>query len=182
MDGFLTDEERRELLELLDRSEGELLELTRGLDERSLTQRPPEGGWCLVELVEHLIKAENSLMKAVRATLETPANPDWRQETEGSQSRMIRLLSNRQTKAPAPDHLRPSGDRSPERILSLFRRTRSRSRSFAKSADGPLKQHTRPHSFPVFGVLNAYQWLLYIGYHQLRHNRQAEEILHSIQQ
>ena len=33
-----------------------------------------------------------------------------------------------------------------------------------------------PHPFPIFKVLNAYQWLLYIPLHNLRHDQQIAEV------
>jgi hypothetical protein len=48
---------------------------------------------------------------------------------------------------------------------------------FIETTDQPLKAHTLDHPFPVFGTLNAYQWLLYIPAHNLRHNKQIAEVM-----
>jgi hypothetical protein len=66
----------------------------------------------------------------------------------------------------------------------------------ARGDPGPLQERTRQdvavrgagrptregpiaaeHPFPVFNMLNAYQWLLYIPLHNARHNRQIAETL-----
>jgi hypothetical protein len=39
-----------------------------------------------------------------------------------------------------------------------------------------LKEFTLAHPFPVFGTLNAYQWLIYVPLHTLRHNKQIAEL------
>jgi hypothetical protein len=39
-----------------------------------------------------------------------------------------------------------------------------------------LKEHTADHPFAVFGTLNAYQWLIYIPLHNIRHNQQIAEV------
>jgi hypothetical protein len=39
-----------------------------------------------------------------------------------------------------------------------------------------LKEHNSDHPFPVFKTLNAYQWLLYIPLHNLRHDQQIAEV------
>ena len=54
---------------------------------------------------------------------------------------------------------------------------RAKSLKFAQETDVPLKAHTFPHPFPIFGTLNAYQWLLYIPAHNLRHDKQIAEIM-----
>jgi len=43
-------------------------------------------------------------------------------------------------------------------------------------ADTPLKSHTSEHPAAVFGTLNAYQWLIYIPLHNIRHNQQIVEL------
>jgi hypothetical protein len=40
----------------------------------------------------------------------------------------------------------------------------------------PLKEHTVDHPFPIFGTLNAYQWLIYIPLHNMRHDQQIAEV------
>jgi len=40
----------------------------------------------------------------------------------------------------------------------------------------PLKEHTVDHPFPVFGTLNAYQWLIYVPLHNMRHDQQIAEV------
>jgi hypothetical protein len=33
---------------------------------------------------------------------------------------------------------------------------------FTSETEVALKQHTLDHPFPIFGLLNAYQWLIYV--------------------
>ena len=47
---------------------------------------------------------------------------------------------------------------------------------FVKDTQLPLKEHNSEHPFPVFNRLNAYQWLLYIPLHNLRHDQQIAEV------
>ena len=39
-----------------------------------------------------------------------------------------------------------------------------------------LKAHTIRHPFPIFGTLNAYQWLIYGPLHTMRHVKQIAEV------
>ena len=47
---------------------------------------------------------------------------------------------------------------------------------FAEETELPLKAHTFDHPFPIFSTLNAYQWLIYIPLHNVRHNKQIAEV------
>ena len=51
--------------------------------------------------------------------------------------------------------------------------------AFALETTATLAEHTRDHFRPVYGTLNAYQWLLYIPLHNLRHNQQIAEVASS---
>ena len=46
--------------------------------------------------------------------------------------------------------------------------------AFAQETEAPLKAHTSPN--PFFGAINAYQLLLYIPLHNLRHDQQIAEV------
>ena len=70
----------------------------------------------------------------------------------------------------------PTGRGGREEALRGYRERRARSRSFAETTPDPLKAHTLDHHRPVFGTLNAYQWLLYIPLHNQRHIHQIAEI------
>jgi len=47
---------------------------------------------------------------------------------------------------------------------------------FASQTDLALKEHTEVHPFPIFGTLNAYQWLIYVPLHTERHDKQIAEV------
>ena len=48
--------------------------------------------------------------------------------------------------------------------------------NFAVDTRLALKEHTLVHPFPVFGTLNAYQWLIYVPLHTMRHCDQIAEV------
>jgi hypothetical protein len=47
---------------------------------------------------------------------------------------------------------------------------------FATGTEAALKEHTVEHPFPIFGTLNAYQWLIYVPLHTMRHDKQIAEV------
>jgi hypothetical protein len=47
---------------------------------------------------------------------------------------------------------------------------------FSRETQMSLKEHTVVHPFPIFGALHAYQWLIYVPLHTMRHSRQIAEV------
>jgi len=47
---------------------------------------------------------------------------------------------------------------------------------FVTDTQLPIKEHTADHPFPVFGTLNAYDWLVYVPLHTIRHDKQIAEV------
>ena len=103
-------------------------------------------------------------------------NPDWETKTAGKNELEARLLLNRQMKAQAPEPLKPQGNLTRAEILTRFERSRARTLKFIEQTDLPMKTYTFDHPFPIFGTLNAYQWLIYIPLHNMRHNQQIAEV------
>ena len=48
--------------------------------------------------------------------------------------------------------------------------------NLARESQTAWRKHTVTHPFPVFGTLNAYQWLIYVPLHTMRHNQQIAEV------
>jgi hypothetical protein len=85
-------------------------------------------------------------------------------------------MARRQGTAIAPQEIQPTGKMSRKEIMIAFAETRARTLRFAEETHVPLKEHLAPHPFPMFNPLNAYQWVLYIPLHNMRHDKQIEEV------
>src|SRR5919106_416071 len=87
-----------------------------------------------------------------------------------------RLLSTelRVISAKAPEVLKPTQQfGTPEATLQKFQESRTKTIALAKSRDD-LREHASPH--PAFKELDAYQWLLYLSGHTMRHTAQIQEV------
>jgi hypothetical protein len=58
--------------------------------------------------------------------------------------------------------------------LAAFQQRRELTLEYLKSSTDDLRAHTMPH--PAFGVLDGYQWLLFLPAHTERHALQIAEI------
>jgi hypothetical protein len=138
--------------------------------------KPAPEKWSVLEVAEHILKAEGALFGATQGALASKANPDWEAKTKGKTEFLEKILPDRSGKAQAPESIVPGGKMSREELIAQFKAARGKTLKFAEESDLPLKAHTLDHPFPIFGTLNAYQWLIYIPLHNIRHNKQIAEV------
>src|SRR5579871_337516 len=173
----MTAEERAHVIELLRESEREFLQLVSPLSEAQWQARPDAGVWSVQETAEHLIRGERAMRAKIAEALAAPPRADGQEKDAAKTEFLERVLPNRRTKAAAPQVLQPGANWSREEALARYRSERDATLKFAEEIDRPLKEHCSEHPFPVFNMLNAYQWLLYIPLHNTRHNQQIAETL-----
>lgn len=177
-DGKLTTEERAKTIKTLHDSQNELMSYIEKLTDQQWNARPAPFKWTVGETAEHIALSEGLLFGAMERALATPINPDWQTKTAGKEAILDGLLAGRKGKANAPEPIQPLKRKmSRAEIMTLLKNGRAKTLTFTEQTELPLKAHTLDHPFPVFGTLNAYQWLLYIPAHNLRHNKQIAEIM-----
>jgi DinB superfamily len=132
--------------------------------------------WSVGETAEHIMLAEARLFAGAQRALAAPPNPDWEAKTRGKTEFLEKVLVDRSHKAQAPEPIQPHAQLSREEVIARYKQGRARTLKFIQETDAPLKEHTTDHPFPIFGTLNAYQWIIYIPLHNLRHNQQIAEV------
>ncbi len=176
---YMTEAERFRLLSLLERSGSNLLRHFQLVSDRVWRFRPA-GRWSPGDIAEHLLKSERGLRSAAEGALAKEPSPDWDEQTRGKDIRIEVTLTNRQHKAGASPSLVPEGRLSRDEILTGFERERSATITLARNVTAPVKAHLLKHGDPFFGWLNAYQWLLYAGFHSVRHLEEAIELSNGV--
>jgi uncharacterized damage-inducible protein DinB len=174
-DPHMTAEERSKVVALLKQSQEELLAAVEGLTDQQWNYKPGPDRWSIGETAEHILLAEGMLFGSVKKALDSSPNPDWEAKTARKAAFIERVMTDRSRKAQAPEAIKPTG-MSRAQILERYKAVRAQTLKFAESTDLPIKEHTSEHPFPVFNTLNAYDWLLYIPLHNLRHNMQIAEV------
>ena len=175
-DPKLTVEDRAKLIGYLDQSEKQFKELLAGVTPEQWRWRPAPDKWGVGDCAEHIVLAEGLLFGAAMNAVAAPVNPDWFEQTKGKTEFLERIMPNRTGKAVAPESIVPAGKWTKEETLQRFLDARATTRKFIESTQVALFEHTLEHPFPVFKTLNAYQWLIYIPLHNIRHNGQAEDV------
>lgn len=177
VDPRMTAFDRQKLVDYVDRSERELVALAEALTEQQWRWTPAPGRWSVAEILSHLVVAEDYLFEQAQVAMRSPADPDWEVKTSGKTALLERALPDRSRRVQAPEPLAPvTASMGRDEALRRFRSARARTRSFAVSTNAPLRQHLTKGLFPIFDPLNAYQFLLYIPLHTIRHAKQLAEV------
>ena len=175
-DPYMSDSERVRVVRLLQQTRDDFLAAVEPVTDAEWGFRPGPDRWSIGLIAEHLGLVERGLFGRVERALEADANPDWQSATAGKDGLIEKMLRDRGTPRNAPERVVPTGTVGREEALRVYRERRARSLAFAETTADSLKAHTLDHHRPVFGTLNAYQWLLYIPLHNQRHIQQIEEI------
>ena len=175
-DSRMTPEERTQVLNWLEESRKEFLAAIDGLTVEQWKWKPAPTRWSVGEVAEHIVLAEAMLYDNVQKAIIAPANPEWEEQTKGKTELILRVMAPRLGKATAPEPIVPTGTWTQEEARERFLKQREGVVKFATREQVPLKEHTQVHPFPVFGTLNAYQWLIYLPLHTMRHDKQIAEV------
>ncbi len=175
-DPKLTPEDRAKVIRYLDQSEKQFQGLIADVTPEQWNWHPAPGKWSIAECAEHIVLAEGLLFASVQKAISTPANPEWAEQTKGKTEFLERIMPNRMGKAVAPEAIVPGGKWTKEETIAKFNEARARTRKFTETTTIALNEHTLEHPFPVFKTLSAYQWLIYIPLHHIRHNGQLGDV------
>ena len=175
-DPHMSDAERAQVLKWLDESQKEFFEAIATVSEAQWKWKPAPERWSVGETAEHIVLAEALLFDNVRKAMAADPNPDWEAQTKGKTEFIVRVMPSRQGKAVAPEPIVPRQALTRAQVRERFEKQRSEIVKFADDTKAALKEHTVVHPFPVFGTLNAYQWLIYIPLHTMRHDKQIAEV------
>lgn len=169
----MTDAERARVLALLISSRDALLSTVSALDDHAWRARPDPQAWSPLDILEHLAIVERSVLALVAERLPgRPPRPD-RKAALSDDEVAARIEDRRQT-AEAPVPVRPKSEMtSGAEAVAAFESVRSDVLRFTSETKSDLRSMLAPHA--ILGVLDAYQWLLFVGAHANRHRAQIEE-------
>jgi hypothetical protein len=172
----ISAEERAQVLKWLGESHKGFFATIDGVSDAQWNWKPAPKRWSIGATAEHIVLAEALLFDFVRKAMAAPPNPAWKEQTKGKTELLIQVMPSRQGKGVAPEPIVPHEALTLAQVKERFEKQRISIVSFASETQMALKEHTVMHPFPAFGTLNAYQWLIYVPLHTLRHNKQIVEV------
>jgi DinB superfamily len=152
----------------LDGCRGEVYAAIEGMPEARLERVPAAGGWSAAQVLEHLALAESKTSQYLAARLaKAIAAGLAREEDETSVLAMtggFPVIAQAQ----APEVVVPAAGVTAAAAVADLRASHAEMHALLRSADGwALASVLTRHA--LFGPMQMYQSLLFIGYHDRRH-------------
>jgi len=138
--------------------------------------RPSDECWSACELIAHLTTIERFILQSAdRHSQKRPKEwPFYRRFHVP-----FVVVEKRWIRRKSPIPVDPESLRDKEEMLAMLREVRERTLAFMDETRGrDLSAYRWPH--PFIGTLNLYEWLLFVGSHEIRHTKQMLEIATSL--
>jgi hypothetical protein len=171
-----TPPDRMALVADLEESRRAFLDSVKGLSEAQLRYKTAPDRWSIAEVAEHIALAEERIFNNITAkVMKSPLTDELRAQIQADDGRIRRTVTDRSSPRQAPEALRPTGrfPTMPE-LLAAFEASRARTLDYARNGQVDLRGHAAPH--PALGVIDGYQWLLFLSAHCSRHTAQILEV------
>jgi uncharacterized damage-inducible protein DinB len=141
--------------------------------------RASEDTWSVAEIIEHLARTETGIAKlfALRiGEMQAQASPP-REAPEfiAITNPAFALAENPTRKLAAPERIQPRGEMSADEARAKLVQSRGMLLDQLHAGEG-LAYSTILHPHPYFGDLNVYEWVHFLGSHEIRHTAQIREV------
>jgi len=171
-----------QIFETIDATRDRIYKRAESLSDDELKARPHPESWSVAEIIEHLTLIEGRLlgmMKMMLVKAEGASSASNAAPIEMKPFSLEQFVERaRREKYSSPESAHPSGKEALPDILARMRQTREELHRLKPRIEATdLSAFVYPH--PVFGPLNFYQWLAFIGIHEERHLAQIEKTLTS---
>jgi hypothetical protein len=169
----------QELLTYLDSCRKQLRDVVEAVPEADRARRPGEGRWSVVEILMHLGIVEKRVATLVKRMTDgvrrgEPAPSAAFETGTAIASLEERGALDRSKRFVAPEPVLPKDDVNLDAAWEALGASRAAMRDAVLAGDGlALASAVVPH--PIFGPLNTYEWVAFVGGHDLRHADQIRE-------
>ncbi|MFN2563471.1 MAG: DinB family protein [Gemmatimonadaceae bacterium] len=142
------------------------------------SERPAPESWSVAQVFDHLHVSESRtaalLAKRIARAKEAGLGPERSEESLLHSLDWFPVVDG--PKRQAPDFTAPRPDARAPEVHDALRASRADLHAALREGDGlALGDVTATH--PALGVINVYQWVLFIGQHEARHTRQVADIV-----
>ena len=167
-----------ELIEYAGRQRAELLAAVDDVPPGARDVTLEVSAWSVAQILEHLYRVESGIARLLKRSVErarAEGAPPEQEDGSLLSSLDAFRLPERSYAVAAPEPVLPRGDLTAAAALAALAESRGALMDAASAATGlALGTITYPH--PLMGPLTLYQWILFVGQHELRHARQIRSI------
>jgi hypothetical protein len=171
----ITDKERKDAADLLQKTEQGVFDAVKGLSDAQLKYKAAPDRWSIEECVIHIATSEGALWGMTDGALKQAANPEKRTEIKLTDDQVVPMMENRTNKVKTSEMLEPKNSpyKTLDDALKAFKTSREKLIDYVKTTNDDLRNHVA--TLP-FGSLDCYQMVLFIGAHSNRHTQQIDEV------
>jgi hypothetical protein len=165
------------LLAHLEKTRARVISASDGIPVNRWRESPGPAAWSASEVVAHLAMVEPFVINILKQLLETPpiSLPLLKRFHKPIRLAEWRIFK-RKTPVPLDPHLVVERPASVEKLAATRRETLGFIND-TRSRD--LNAYRFPH--PFLGSFTIYNWLVFLGYHELRHAKQIRKIVETFQ-
>lgn len=167
-----------EALDYLDMERADLRAAMELVPASQRVKAPAPDRWSVAQVLQHLTLIENRIVPLVNKLISSARASGLGPEMETSSilnARYAQKIADRSFRVSAPEETVPPADISAEAAWTALEQSRQALREAVIAGDGlALGEVKYPH--PVLGEINLYQWILFVGSHEVRHIAQLREI------
>lgn len=151
----------------------DLFRLVDSLTEEEFNKKPDNNAWSPKEIMEHLVKMENTIVKGIKTEIANPQSPQVKKKPIGVST--FRLI-----KVKAPKHTVPKPDYETKEVMKnkLHEARMELLKVYADNDYQVFQKKSLKH--PLFGQVPLVQWFPFVGLHEKRHLKQLEKTIKKI--
>jgi hypothetical protein len=170
-----TEKDRTTALERFDETKADFLNEIKDLSEAQLNFKESPDRWSVAEVAEHIILAENLIYSLLTDKVLKAPVPEGKDNFRIKDQAIWMVITNRSTKFKAPERIQPKGlYKTKAELISNFEKNRKITVDFVKTTKEDLRNRFGEN--PGIGMIDGYQWLIFLNGHSHRHLDQIREI------
>ncbi len=168
----LTAADREKGVKYLEQTRDAVVAATKGLSEAQWKFKAAPDKWSAAETLEHIALGEDYMFGYVENKVMTSPPGAADRDITKLDALVLSMVPDRTNKRQAPPPLVPTGKWTPSEALDHFLKSRAVTIEYMKTTKD-LREHVAESPL---GMLDGYEWLLFIGAHSERHTKQILEV------
>lgn len=171
----LSKKDKKFALSYFKQTKKDLQDAVKNLSDAQMNWKPADSVWSIAECIEHIALSEKNIFDYAQSSLKEEANPGKRKELKfASDQDVIKLITDRSFRVKTREGFIPSNQfGSAQKSLDVFVERRNGLIDYVKKTDDDLRNH---FINSPFGLVDTYQFLIFLSGHTKRHTLQIEEV------
>ncbi len=172
----LSKKDKKFALSYFKQTKKDLQDAVKNLSDAQLNWKPADSVWSIAECIEHIALSEKNIFDYAQGSLKEAADPGKRKELKfASDQDVIKLITDRSFRVKTREGFIPSNQfGSAQKSLDVFVERRNGLIDYVKKTDDDLRNH---FINSPFGLVDTYQFLIFLSGHTKRHTLQIEEVM-----